>query len=267
MSFQRRQWLAWGGLSPALQGVCFKAMRPSKTLILMTVSLLLWGCATTAPNGDLEPFVSVSTPQIKRQGHPLHTAAAQCDVEGVKEAIDRGDDVDARDRAGRTPLAIACQGNCFEAAVVLIAAGGDVHGADAHGMTPLMQAAGAGSVSCVELLLRHEPDLLATTHEGLDGTHLAASTGQAECVRRLLASGADADRFTISGRTPLMQAAEAGQVACVVVLLDHGADVSFEDAAGHTARGLAASGAQATADPGKRDRYERIIELLLVDAP
>jgi ankyrin repeat protein len=80
------------------------------------------------------------------------------DVEGVRDLLDRGADVDSRDR---------------------------------HGQTALMLAAHAGRGAVIEELLARRANLNATAKYGLSALMLAIVAGHTEVARLLADAGAD----------------------------------------------------------------------------
>jgi ankyrin repeat protein len=80
------------------------------------------------------------------------------DVEGVRDLLDRGADVDSRDR---------------------------------HGQTALMLAAHAGRRAVIEELLARRANLNATAKYGLSALMLAIVAGHTEVARLLADAGAD----------------------------------------------------------------------------
>jgi ankyrin repeat protein len=80
------------------------------------------------------------------------------DVQDVRDLLDRGTDVDARDR---------------------------------HGQTALMLAAHAGHREVVEALIAHRANLNTTAKYGLSALMLAIIAGHAEVVRLLTDAGTD----------------------------------------------------------------------------
>jgi ankyrin repeat protein len=139
---------------------------------------------------------------------PLHRAAHNADLAGVRAWLAAGTPADTLDKAGYTPL----QWSCFRGAAgdqapvvqALLAAG-----ADPNRMAP------SGRETCLML---------------------AAQAGVPAVVEALLAAGARVDGAA-DGVTPLMIAAQAGAADIVEILLRAGADPAIRcgpyDAAGY----------------------------------
>ena len=89
---------------------------------------------------------------------------------GWEDAIKRGDVQDVRDRLNR---------------------GADVDARDRHGQTALMLAAHAGHREVVEALIAHRANLNTTAKYGLSALMLALVAGHAEVARLLALAGTD----------------------------------------------------------------------------
>jgi uncharacterized protein len=74
---------------------------------------------------------------------------------------------------------------------VLLDRGTDINARDRHGQTALMLAAHAGHCQVVEMLIAHRPDLNTTAKYGLSALMLALVAGHAEVARLLADAGAD----------------------------------------------------------------------------
>ena len=68
---------------------------------------------------------------------PLHFAVENSDCEVVEQLLERGADVNVREKTGNTPLHFAAIGNASEVAELLLYRGADVKVQDIVGNTPL----------------------------------------------------------------------------------------------------------------------------------
>ncbi|MFO0892763.1 MAG: ankyrin repeat domain-containing protein [Isosphaeraceae bacterium] len=122
---------------------------------------------------------------------PLDYAISDDDLppELVGELLDRGAKPDATDEEGTTALMVAPT----PLLPLLIAHGANVNARDRAGGTPLIQAASLGDVKRLEILLDHGAEIDATN--GRSNALIAVvEAGQTETVRLLLARGADISR-------------------------------------------------------------------------
>jgi ankyrin repeat protein len=116
----------------------------------------------------------------------------------------------------------------------LIAANpGLVNARDRAGATPLLHAAGFGNLATMKLLLEHGADVNAGNKR--KSTPLFWALYDVDKVRLLIAHGADVQARTVDGRTPLYQAASmANAVAVLKLLLDHDANPNAKTLTGMT---------------------------------
>lgn len=108
-------------------------------------------------------------------------------------------------------------------------AGEDPNAPDAQGATPLMAAMKSGSVETARLLLDRGADVNRKRRDGSTALHLAALYGDAPLVGLLLDWGADinaaAPRKAGPPVTPLANAVRQAQADVVALLLKRGADI------------------------------------------
>jgi ankyrin repeat protein len=144
-------------------------------------------------------------------------AAKEGNIESVKQYLDAGGDVDAKDKYEWTALRWAAAGGQNEIVELLIAKGADVNAKDYRvRRTPLHSAAAHGHKEVAKLLIINGADVnakgLNPLIETQSGTplHQAARNGQKEVIELLITSGADVNAKTKNGFTPLDVSSESG---------------------------------------------------------
>ena len=180
----------------------------------------------------------------------IWTAAEQGDIKAVKQHLDAGTDVNAKDKYGRTPLDEAARKGHKEIAELLIASGADVNAMDDDGDTPLDRVTpfGINKTETADLLRKHGGKTGAEL-----SIHKAAEAGNIEAVKKHLTDGANVNAKDEDSKTPLLHAAVDGHKDVVELLIAKGADIELRcTTCGGTALGHAASGG-----------HKEIIELLI----
>ena len=143
-------------------------------------------------------------------------AAKVGNIESVKQYLDAGGDVDAKDKYEWTGLSWAAAEGQNEIVDLLIAKGADVNAKDYRVRTPLHSAAAHGHKEVAKLLIIHGADVnakgLNPLSESSSGTplHDAAFINHQEIIELLIASGADVNAKTKNGFTPLDVSSESG---------------------------------------------------------
>ncbi|HBB87133.1 MAG TPA: hypothetical protein DC047_05920 [Blastocatellia bacterium] len=177
----------------------------------------------------------------------LFRASAKGDVNQVRNLLDSGTNVDAREGNGETPLMYAAVEDRTEVVKLLLDRGAAVNavslngetalvravgvshyetvtlllnrGADIEKGVPLMAAAGEGDLEMIKLLLNRGARINAVDNEGY--TALAAAVSRRaspEAVRLLLSAGANVNVKNKRGETPLSVAERNGDEALVSLL-------------------------------------------------
>jgi ankyrin repeat protein len=165
------------------------------------------------------------------------------DVTGLIAALNANPALlSARDPTHRsTLLHLAVDVNQWDVATILLERGAEVDARDKYSMTPLHKAAIFNRVNLAKLLIEEHADLdvLAPKYGYIlvSPLHLAAEVGAADMVDLLAESGANMNPQPASGPvnpSPLHLAAAKGQYAAAKALLDHGADPAARDRNGRT---------------------------------
>ncbi|KAF5675097.1 ankyrin 3 [Fusarium circinatum] len=148
--------------------------------------------------------------------------------------LENGVDIEARDKHGRSPLAIAAENGDTGAVVFLLEKGAEVEAARNGGKTPLMDAAAEGSEECMRLLISGGASVTATDDQGQTALFRAVcSEKQSEAkVHLLIGEGVDVTATDKESFTALTWSLKQGKATKTIIhiLLSHGDTV---DRTGH----------------------------------
>jgi ankyrin repeat protein len=164
----------------------------------------------------------------------LITAVRSGDTQAVRKLIAATPElINARDRAGDTPLHHAAGFGNLATMKLLLEHGADANAANKRKSTPLFWS--MYDQAKVRLLVEYGANVNSRTVDGRTPLHQAASMADAVPVLRLLLDkGADPNAKTLTGMTPLMAAAR-GNLEGARLLIERKADVNARNAAGATA--------------------------------
>jgi ankyrin repeat protein len=131
------------------------------------------------------------------------------DLTSVRNVVEKGANINARDALGMTALIKTARmgDRNKEVALFLIEKGADVNVYDKNGWTPLMHAARAGSVNIVRALIEKGANLNAQDEYGNTALmHASGGSPHADVVRILIEKGANLNITDKSGQTALKNA-------------------------------------------------------------
>ncbi len=142
---------------------------------------------------------------------PFVLAARSGSVSIMKKLLDKGSDVNERDRKlGFSALNYAVQAQKKDAALWLIQQKADVNLQSKDGGHSLLGAAYNGDLVLLEALLTAGAQVNLKTQFGQHALHYAAMNGKLEAVQLLLTKGADKSAKDVDGKTPKDLALESG---------------------------------------------------------
>lgn len=165
-----------------------------------------------------------STHELNRdQTTLLHHASLNKDPCVAKLLLERGADIEAKDRLGMRPIYYASFYGLVKTVNLLVESGADIRAKDYIGRTPLSYTAERGHNSVVQLLLsksRDNPDPADCCCRNI--LHYACKEGHDEIVKFLIQRGQDKpslDQRDCWGSTPLSIAVRRGHIDVVKTLL------------------------------------------------
>ena len=181
---------------------------------------------------DIETPKVVITPEQRKLNDRFLAALKAGDRGEARKWLEKGADVNARDRKGFTPLILAARAGDLETAKFLITHGPDLN-LDSETWTALKFAANSPHRELLKLLLENGAE--TETERGYPALFYAARRGALESVKLLLEHGADANgRTDDTTEAPLHKAAGEGHTEVVKLLIEKGADVDLTWREGRT---------------------------------
>ena len=152
-------------------------------------------------------------------------AANECETLAVR-LLDAGASLEARDRVGNQPLAIAATEGHNGLVSLFLKHKASVDARNLEGSTALFLAAEAERLKAAEILVQNSANTNIAGRSGISPIGAAAYTGNAALVKLLLAHGADAHAMDATGKPAIVYAAGRAYTTVVLQLLDNGIDVN-----------------------------------------
>ncbi len=185
-------------------------------------------------------------------------AAAKGDLDALQASLNKGVNIDATNRQGRTAIVIASLNKHYECVSFLISAGADINKQDETCFNPFLLSCLNNDLTLLRIMIPAKPDLTLLTRFGGVGITPASEKGHVEIVRELLEkTEMNVNHTNFVGWTPLLEAIvlnDGGdkQQQIVKLLLDHGANPHMTDKYGKKPLELA-----------REKGYQEIAELLI----
>lgn len=155
-----------------------------------------------------------------QQAKPLHHAAANNQIQTMVMLLDRGADVEERDKYQFTPLHHAAKNGHTKAMSLLLDRDAKVDSRDQKQTTPLHYAAREGHIGAVQCLLNSGADINSKTISNTTALHSAAGNNHKETVELLIDRGADINAYDDNVGSVLQLACAAGHAEVVEMLLE-----------------------------------------------
>lgn len=156
----------------------------------------------------------------------LHLAARGKKTEIVKTLIQKGADVNRRDRSERTPLHLALESRSREIAEELLKAKANPNLAEKGRAPMIYKIIHQRDPEMLALFLRHRADITLLTDSRNTTLHEAVSAHSIPIMKILIEKGAAIDAANTNDETPLHRAVSEAHPDAVELLLKNGADMN-----------------------------------------
>jgi pectate lyase len=152
----------------------------------------------------------------------IHLSAYQGDLDEVRNFIDKGADVNAKNKSGETPLHKAAIRGHKDVVELLIDNAADINARGRWDYTPMFYAAWSRSTEVVELLVEKGADVNAKDEWDWTPLHYMAQDNIRDMAEFLITKGASVNAEDKWGVTPLQVAKDKGHTEIVELLKNTG---------------------------------------------
>lgn len=157
------------------------------------------------------------------------------DAERLRQLLEEGADLYAKDECGYTPLHIAICSHSIECLKVLLDYGVEPNIKYMDEYNLLIHAAFNDCVEFFQLLVERGENLtIKENNYHTTALHIAVMNDSPKVIQFLIVHGMDPNIKNIGGETPLHIAASDNSLDCAKILLENGADPNIKDEHEHT---------------------------------
>jgi hypothetical protein len=146
---------------------------------------------STSSSKRMPQLATVKSASRAKQAVSLHSASGNGEASVVKDMIQAGADVHARDRLGSTALHYGASKGHVETIDALVRGGADVNARDGDQDTPLHSATKGGHDAAVMRLVQLGADVAMANARGNTALKLAQMFGKQKCVAVLMEAAED----------------------------------------------------------------------------
>ena len=172
----------------------------------------------------------------------LHFAARNGNCVAIKQLVEAGLDIHAKDRDGWSPLHFAVDKNHIEAVDLFLDLGCDIAAEEKDGWFYLSWAADKGLNDMCKHLIERGADPNRLDKYQWSAMTNAIHRNHPDTLKILLENGADPNLKHKNACTPLHYAAEHGKAKCLKILIDKGASINHQNSNRMNALHFAARG-------------------------
>ena len=184
---------------------------------------------------------SININMLHHEGRKICQACRTGDLTEINKTLDRHLEVlNYRDSSGMNALDYACDYNHVRAVKLLLERGSNIDARDRQGKTAFLRMVEKKQINVVSVLILYKASINekygSTNYTAL---HYACEYGLKEIAILLMNNGANLDAVNSSGLTPLLVACESCHFDVAYLLIENGADKTASNSGGKTALHLA----------------------------
>jgi ankyrin repeat protein len=159
----------------------------------------------------------------------LSIAISKNNIELLKTAVDRGANIDIKDKDGHTPLHWAAYKNNHETALALINKDANLDIQNITGKSPIHLAIEKGNNEIALALINKDANLDIQNIIGKSPLHWAIQKGNTEIALALINKGANLDIQDKTGKSPLHWAIYENNTEIALALINKGANLDIQE--------------------------------------